>query len=52
VHINVNLYKLIHKIYLSPFATENEYTEIETKLNELELKIPISFSSFKAQPYY
>jgi hypothetical protein len=52
VHIKVNLYKLIHKIYLSPFATENEYAEIENKLNELEIKIPISFSSFKAQPYY
>ena len=52
VHIKVNLNKLIHKIYLSPFATENEFTEIEKKLNQLELKIPISFSNFKAQPYY
>jgi Protein of unknown function (DUF2971) len=52
VQIKVNLYKLIHKIYLSPFATENEYEEIENKLNELEIKIPISFSSFKAQPYF
>lgn len=52
VNIKVNLYKLIHRIYLSPFATKSEYAEIENKLNELDLKIPINFSDFKTQPYY
>jgi len=52
IHILVNLNKLIHQIYLSPFAAEKEYLEIESKLNELRIKIPISFSSFKAQPYF
>ena len=52
VFIKVNLHKLIHQIYLSPFATKKEYLEIENKLNELDIRIPMSYSSFKAQPYF
>lgn len=52
INIKVDLNKMIHKIYLSPYATEKDYSEIEVKLKELDIKIPISFSSFKTQPYY
>lgn len=52
VFIQVNLNKLIHQIFLSPFATEREYKEITNKLEKIKLQIPIRFSSFKAQPYY
>ncbi len=52
VFIKVNLYKLIHQIYLSPYAMENEYMEIKNEINELGIKIPIIFSSFKKKTYY
>ena len=52
VYIKVNLYKLIQQIYLSPFATKKEYLDISNKMKESGIRIPISFSSFKAQPHY
>jgi len=52
LNIKVDLDKIVHQIYLSPFATEKEYLEIEDKVKDLNIKIPICFSSFKAQPYY
>jgi len=52
ISIKVNLNNLIHQIYLSPFSVEKDYIDIQSRINELPVKIPISFSSFKAQPYY
>ncbi|MGD8780704.1 MAG: DUF2971 domain-containing protein [Ignavibacteria bacterium] len=52
INIKVDLNKIINKIYLSPYASEEEFFQIKTKLQELETEIPICYSSFKAQPYY
>ena len=51
-NIKVDLNKLISKIYLSPFSSESEYLKVANKLKELNISIPICYSSFKAQPYY
>lgn len=52
ININVDLNKIIQKIFLSPFASKEEYSNIEVKLKKLNIEIPISFSSFRARPYY
>ena len=51
INIKVDLNKIINKIFLSPYSYAEEYSDIEAKMRELEIKIPICSSSFKAQPY-
>jgi hypothetical protein len=52
LNINVDLKKIIHRIYLSPFSAKSEYLDIKNKLKDLAINIPLCFSSFKAKPYY
>lgn len=50
--IEVDLNNLIQEIYLSPYSDENQLSNVQNKIKELNLNYEVKFSSFKSKPYY